>query len=402
VSLQAETVVGSVSYPESFDTGAAGLILEELRLFCRCPVTTSLLRPATAQELIDANGRAGEGQLWHKDGTAVRAEMRAGLVSEGGQFLYLFRDGIAFLMAGYAIDLTHQQAASQAAVLRPEKQNLQSFYDELGWVKGLDGDFEDALIYEDLRPVSADYIQKCHRRVKQFLAPAGRYLLDAASGPVQYQEYLEYSENYHRRVCVDLSFRALAEARRKLGNRGLYILADITNLPFVDGAMDGFVSLHTIYHVPADEQRNALLELFRVLGSGRSGVVVYQHRNGPLNRWVMGPPRLFKKLKDRAKLLRSGPSATAKPSPPPGQSRPQPRKPYSHFHPRKWFTSQQWEFSLEFRVWRSVSVPAMRIWIWPMLCGHLILGTLYRLEELFPNFFARIGEYPTLVIRRAS
>jgi hypothetical protein len=138
-----------------------------------------------------------------------------------------------------------------------------------------------------------------------------------------------------------------------------------------------------------------------VLGSERSGVVVYQHRNGLLNRWVMGPPRLFKKLKDRVKRLRSGPSATAKPSPPPGQSRPQPRKPYSHFHPREWFTSQQWEFSLEFRVWRSVSVPAMRIWIRPMLCGRLILGMLYRLEERFPKFFAGIGEYPTLVIRRS-
>jgi hypothetical protein len=48
-----------------------------------------------------------------------------------------------------------------------------------------------------------------------------------------------------------------------------------------------------------------------------------------------------------------------------------------------------------------LSVPAMRIWIRPMLCGHFILGMLYRLKGLFPNFFARIGEYPTLVIRRS-
>jgi hypothetical protein len=43
----------------------------------------------------------------------------------------------------------------------------------------------------------------------------------------------------------------------------------------------------------------------------------------------------------------------------------------------------------------------MRIWIRPMLRGHFILEMLFCLEELFPNFFARIGEYPTLVIRRS-
>jgi hypothetical protein len=394
MTLQSEMVVVSTPGSESFDRLAVESILAELTTFARCPVTRSLLRPATAQELLDANSHANQSQLWHRDGTAVRPEIQAGLVTEDDRYLYLFRDGVAFLMAGYAIDLTQHESPSEAGALRSEKQNLQSFYDELGWVKDSDGDFEDALIYEDLRPVSADYIRKCHRRVKQFLATSGRYLLDAASGPVQYKEYIEYSESYHRRVCVDLSFRALVEARKKLGNRGLYILGDITNLPFVDGSMDAFVSLHTIYHVPADEQRNALVELFRVLGSGRSGVVVYQQRDMLLSRLLMGPSRLLRKLK------RSKSTATTSQPSTSGKSKPQGRKPYSHFHPRTWFTSQTWEFPLEFRAWRTASVPAMRIWIRPMLAGRFILSMLYRLEDLFPFFFGRIGEYQTIVIRR--
>jgi len=398
MNSQSETVVSLSSGSEFFDFQAAERILEELSAFARCPVTMSPLRPAKDQELSDANAFACAEQLWHRDGTTVRPGIQAGLVTQDGRFLYLFKDGVAFLLAGYAIDLAQHETSADAGALRSEKQNLQSFYDELGWVKGSDGDFEDALIYEDLRPVSADYIRKCHRRVKRFLAQKGRYLLDAASGPVQYKEYLEYSESYRRRVCVDLSFRALVEARKKLGDRGLYILGDITNLPFVDGSMDGFVSLHTIYHVPADEQRNALLELFRVLGSGRSGVVVYQQRNGLFGRLLMAPTRLFRKQKPPATPARGDSTATI--GQPPAQCPLPRRKPYSHFHPREWFTTQKWEFPLEFRVWRSVSVPALRIWIRPMLGGRLVLGILYRLEDLFPLFFARVGEYQTLVIRR--
>jgi hypothetical protein len=61
------------------------------------------------------------------------------------------------------------------------KKDVQEFYDNVGWDKSDDG-FSDASIYEDLRPVAAEYIHRCHQRVKQHLPDSGRYLLDVASG----------------------------------------------------------------------------------------------------------------------------------------------------------------------------------------------------------------------------
>ncbi len=67
---------------------------------------------------------------------------------------------------------------------------------------------------------------------ERHLAPKGDILLDAGSGPVQWPEYLTYSENYHYRLCADISITALKEARTRLGDKGLFVVADIANLPF--------------------------------------------------------------------------------------------------------------------------------------------------------------------------
>ena len=70
------------------------------------------------------------------------------------------------------------------------KQRVRQFYDRVGWQTVADGTYQNAR-YEDLRPVAQEYIHRCHLRVKRFLKPSGKYLLDAGSGPVQYAEYFK-------------------------------------------------------------------------------------------------------------------------------------------------------------------------------------------------------------------
>lgn len=53
------------------------------------------------------------------------------------------------------------------------KHEIGQFYDEIGWQMETDGIYQNAR-YEDLRPVSAEYIHKCHMRVKRYLAPTDR------------------------------------------------------------------------------------------------------------------------------------------------------------------------------------------------------------------------------------
>ena len=104
--------------------------------------------------------------------------------------------------------------------------------------------------------------------------PTVDFLLDAGSGPVQYPEYLTYSQGYPYRVCADISIVALQEARRRLGGHALCVVADVANLPFSPDCFDGVVSLHTLHHLPLDEQGKAYDEIYRVLVAGRSAAVV--------------------------------------------------------------------------------------------------------------------------------
>src|SRR6478672_9389691 len=108
------------------------------------------------------------------------------------------------------------------------KQQVREFYDQIGWSQAGDGLYQNAR-YEDLRPVSHEYIHNCHLRVKRHLAPNGDILLDARSGPVQGREYLTYSENYRYRLRADISITALKEARARLGRKGLFGVADVSN-----------------------------------------------------------------------------------------------------------------------------------------------------------------------------
>ncbi len=118
------------------------------------------------------------------------------------------------------------------------KAQVRHFYDEVGWQQVSEGLYQNAR-YEDLRPVAHEYIHRCHLRVNRHLKPEGKYLLDAGSGPIQYPEYLTYSQGYQYRVCLDISSVAMEEARNRIGKKGLFVVADVANLPFRAGVLMG-------------------------------------------------------------------------------------------------------------------------------------------------------------------
>jgi ubiquinone/menaquinone biosynthesis C-methylase UbiE len=271
-----------------------------------------------------------------------------------------------------------------------DKQRVQDFYDSEGWVKNETGNYQDAVLFEDLRDVSKDYIRKCHERVSRYLPSSGKYILDAASGALQYAEYLQYSSEFKYRICVDLSFKALVEAKKKLGERGICILCDMTNLPFKDEVIDGFVSMNTIFHIPKDEQANAINELYRVLLPGGKGVVVYDwfKHSTWMNIWML-PFRGFVFLKNRL-LDGFGKMLSTK-----GVD----RKLYFYAHPPAYFKEHL--PAHEVKVWRTLSVHFMRYYIHPWLFGKQILQYVYEKEENNPERCGLKGEYPLLVFEKA-
>jgi ubiquinone/menaquinone biosynthesis C-methylase UbiE len=319
------------------------------------------------------------------------------------------------------------------------KQEVRQFYDQVGWQLVGTEVYQNAR-YEDLRPVARPYIHDCHLRVGRHLKSTGRLLLDAGSGPVQYPEYLEYSRGYEHRVCADISITALKEARRRLGPptfdkpHGLYVVADVANLPFKADVFDGVVSLHTIHHLPEDEHLQAFNELRRVLAPQSNAVVVngWDHSTlmriaDPLVRFANWLRYVADRLKGSNReqnlngMAESLPAAQAENLPPAQQSlgstpaaarRPASKSKKAHKlethkgthtekHDAAWVKSEVGaQMPIEILVWRSVTVRFTRALIHPRLGGRFWLRLIYCMEERYPHFFGEKGKYPLIVIRK--
>lgn len=278
------------------------------------------------------------------------------------------------------------------------KDQVRQFYDQIGWQVESDGFYQNAR-YEDLRPVAREYIHRCHMRVRRHLQPGGRFLLDAGSGPVQYPEYLTYSEGYDYRVCLDISIVALQEARKRVGERGLYVVADVANLPFKAGAFEGAVSLHTFHHLPATEQEKAYLELQRVLTRGGRAVVVNGWTDAPLMRRLQWLVSLMERLggmvvpkrKQEILLEEKAPAAAVK----------KPTGTFVHKFNAAWLRQTlRDKVDYEVWVWRSLSVRFTRAVMHAATGGKVWLRLVFWLEERFPRFFGENGQYPLIVIKK--
>ena len=274
------------------------------------------------------------------------------------------------------------------------KQQVRKFYDQVGWQLEADGLYQNAH-YEDLRPVSAEYIHRCHGRVGRHLKTSGKYLLDAGSGPVQYEEYMEYLRDYKYRVCADISIVALMEARKKLGEKGLYVVSDIANLPFKKEVFEGVMSMHTIHHLPWEDHVRAYQELYRVLASNSTGVVVNGWTDPALIGWL---DRLVKLVnRTRRKLGKN--SASIKKNK--HDDHEKEKGTFVKKYNAAWLKAElNGKVPIDILVWRSASVRFLRTFIHQKLAGKQLLRWLFALEEKYPRYFGENGQYPLIVINK--
>ena len=282
------------------------------------------------------------------------------------------------------------------------KQKVREFYDEIGWSKESSGFYQNAR-YEDLRPVSADYIHNCHMRITPYFSDGGKYLLDVGCGPIQYKEYLTYSEKFSKRVCADISITALKEARKRIGDKGLFVVCDAANLPFTSKCMDGMVSLHTFHHMVLTEQKKAWFETYRVLKNGKTAVVV----NGWTESAMMKKWQRIVEMAERTghfiarlrgkeeKSLKTEQNSIA-------------QKETGTFVRKMdadWIRRElsdlggENKVNIEIRCWRSVSVRWLRALIHPPY-GKMALKVLFSKEENNSNYYGEYGQYPMIIMKK--
>jgi SAM-dependent methyltransferase len=259
--------------------------------------------------------------------------------------------------------------------------HVRDLYENDGWKMVGDVTF-DADTSEDLRRWSAAYVSACRLRVLRHLPPRGDRLLDMASGPIQYPEYLRYSEGFRKRVCVDLSQRALAMARTRLGDAGEYHVGDFLELEIAP--VDAAVSLHTIYHIHQDRQEAAVRKLIAVTKPGGTIVVVYSNPGYFVSSLLSPVRRLARKL-----LRRTAPNDDS------GEL-------YFYRHPLSWWDRFRDSGSVRILPWRTFSTRELKTLIPDNRWGARILSALFAWEDRFPRFFTAIGCYPMIVIRKAG
>jgi len=272
------------------------------------------------------------------------------------------------------------------------KQEVRRFYDQVGWQLESDGLYQNAH-YEDLRPVSAEYIHRCHTRVGRHLKSTGKYLLDAGSGPVQYEEYMDYLRGYQYRVCADISIVALMEARKKLGDRGLYVVIDIANLPFKVNLFEGVMSMHTIHHLPREDHQQAYGELYRVLQPGNTAVIVNGWSDPGLVGWIDRLVKKFNRARKQISHQVRSQNNTKKQMKEKGT--------YVQKYNAAWLKQELSGITpIEILVWRSASVRFLRTFIHTWLGGKYWLRLLFNLEERYPHFFGENGQYPLILMKK--
>jgi ubiquinone/menaquinone biosynthesis C-methylase UbiE/uncharacterized protein YbaR (Trm112 family) len=209
--------------------------------------------------------------------------------------------------------------------LTQEKRTLRDFYEGYGWQRPKPGAFFNAQSrYGFQSPSLLEHRRLVNQKQGRFFAEPGKYFLDCASGAIPATEYLDYSRHYAFHVCVDLTLSALAGARAKLKERGLYVNADGTRLPFRSNTFDGILCSHTLYHMPKDEQVNAVREFARVLRPGRKCVIFYNVGEHSLVGRLMFPLVWAKRLRNKYQTH---------------------KKMYSHHYPLEWFKQFNREFS---------------------------------------------------------
>jgi ubiquinone/menaquinone biosynthesis C-methylase UbiE len=105
-------------------------------------------------------------------------------------------------------------------------------------------------------------------RERRFDLRGARQILDVGSGAGQIAKHLlKYADLGAEITAVDLSSEMLRRARQRLrSNLPRYIAADLTQLPFADGAFDCVTCGYVLEHVP--DPRTGLAELARVMSPG--------------------------------------------------------------------------------------------------------------------------------------
>ena len=344
---------------------------EQIADILRCPITKESLH-FTSDSNVIASFLTPETNL---------QTIHSGYLNQSNTHFYPIVEGIICLLPD----------ASQE--LHDNVKMVKDFYEDYGWKRDKDGRFHDSVLFIEQKSAVDEYYLSTMQRLERFLQPQGRYLLDVASGPVFQPENQAFSAHFDKRICVDITFRALVEARRNIGDeKGIFINGDITNLPLADGVCDNAMSIHTLYHVPQELQETAVKELVRVSKAGSNVVILY---NWAWHSWLMNvlllPVRMVKAVKRLYRYF----TVSAKERWLSGGL-------YFYPHTPAWFEriGRDLNLNVSFSSLTSIHQDIVKYYIHDRFGGPALLRFVKKMEEKHPQYLGRHGAFGFVVLRK--
>ncbi len=250
--------------------------------------------------------------------------------------------------------------------------NVFKFYNEEGWSQS-EKNTKDAILFEDLRPVAKKYVSHCRYKINYFLPKKGKNILDFASGPIQYKEYLTYSKNFKKRHCVDFSKNAIKLAKRKIGKRGKFYCNDFLKIKFKKNFFDAIISLHTIYHISKNDQKKVIKKLISISKKNAPIIIVYSNPDTLINFFK----NIFIKQNKNKKKL------------------------YFYCHKLNWWMQFSKLAKVEFYPWRSFSAQHQKMLFPNNFIGRIFFDLLIFFEKIFPKLFVKYFQYPIIILRKS-
>jgi len=267
------------------------------------------------------------------------------------------------------------------------EEKVSTFYNTVGW-EIEEEVTEDARRWEDLREHAKEYVSKCRLRLLKYIPENGTNILDMASGPIQYKEYLTYSRNFNKRFCVDLSKEALKCAEKKIGDHGVFLHGSFFDISMEENYFDCSISLHTIYHIDKTRQEEAVRKLLHITKPGKPVIIVYSNPNTLISKlyFFKLPFRILRKIKKAVmKFLKKEDEKSNLDL-------------YFYSHPINWWDRFSDVSEVKIMPWRSFSSVDQKRLIPNNKLGSKIFDILFNLENRFPNFFVKHFQYPMIIL----
>ena len=268
-------------------------------------------------------------------------------------------------------------------MMKYAEDRVSKFYNTIGW-ETEEGITEDARRWEDLREHAKEYVSKCRLRVLKHIPEYGENLLDMASGPIQYPEYLEYSSNFNKRYCIDLSSSALESAKNKIGDHGVFLHGSFFDILLEENYFDCAISLHTIYHIDKNKQEEAVKKLINITKENKPVIIVYSN---PKTIFSF-PFRMVRHIKNY--LIKSNLTFVKKPA----------ENLYFYSHPIGWWYRFSEIACVNILPWRSFGSNVQKLFFPNNKIGSKMFSLLFYLEEKFPDFFVKHFLHPMIILTK--